>query len=370
VTSTAIASTLRPPAHDAPLFHVGRTFVHPAFDVLVIGGLLTLPIALWTALAGRSASAFIGMTFPVVALVCNQTHFAASTVRLYTKPETQADLPFLTMAFPLVTMAVTTAFVLFADRIGNHFYLLYLTWSPYHYAAQTFGLATMYCYRSGCRLDRHEWWAMRIACVVPFLQAFVAAAPIGSGLGWLVPYSTLVSDPRIFAVMTTSFTTLNWASFVLPVTVFGWITYRSRFDATVRTGADTARPGMPLVSLVLMLSNAVWWVLFPFWDALIWATVLHGLQYLGIMAIFYSDDALRRDSNRHGRTYHVVALLLMCTALGYALFECWPRAYMLAGFGQVESTLMVLAAINIHHFIVDRYIWRIRKDHNYATVVA
>jgi hypothetical protein len=45
-------------------------------------------------------------------------------------------------------------------------------------------------------------------------------------------------------------------------------------------------------------------------------------------------------------------------------------AYMLAGFGEVESTLMVLAAINAPHFIVDRYVWRIRKDPTYSTVVA
>jgi hypothetical protein len=370
MTSTAIANAIPTPAARLPILNVGRTFVHPMFDLFVIGGLLTLPIALWAAFANQSASAFIGATFPVIALVCNQAHFAASTVRLYTKPRTYQDLPFLTMGFPLVTIAVATAFVAFADRVGNHLYLLYLTWSPYHYAAQTFGLATMYCYRSGCRLDRSEWWAIRIACVVPFLQAFIAGAPVGSGLGWLVPYATLVSEPRVFGVVSASFTALNTASFALPIALFGWIAYRSRYAPALRAADGSRRPGMPLMSLVLMLSNAAWWVLFAYWDALIWATVLHGLQYLGILSIFYSDDALRREGNQHGRSYHVSVLLLVCVALGYGLFQCWPRAYMLAGFGQVESTLMVLAAVNIHHFVVDGYIWRIRKDHNYATVVA
>ena len=149
MTTAAIASTVAAPAEHTPLFEVGRTFVHPAFDMLVIGGLLTLPIALWAALAGQSASAFIGVTFPVIALVCNQAHFAASTVRLYTKPRTYEELPFLTMGFPLVTIAVATAFVAFADRIGNQLYLLYLTWSPYHYAAQTFGLGPNHPARHG-----------------------------------------------------------------------------------------------------------------------------------------------------------------------------------------------------------------------------
>jgi hypothetical protein len=32
--------------------------------------------------------------------------------------------------------------------------------------------------------------------------------------------------------------------------------------------------------------------------------------------------------------------------------------------------LLVIAIINIHHFIVDRYIWRLRKDRNYRHVVS
>jgi len=354
-----------------PRVRVGRTFVSPTFDLMVIGGLLTLPIALWAAFAGHSAAAFIGgASFPLITLVCNQAHFAASTVRLYTKPRTREDLPFLTMGFPLVTIAVVTFFVVFAERFGSHLQALYLTWSPYHYASQTFGLATMYCYRSGCPLDRREWWALRLTCLLPFLHAFLAGAPVGSGLGWLVPYSTLVANPRVYDVMTTTFSTLAWTSLGVPVALFAWMALRARPTAGAGVEGGPVRAGMPLISLVLMLSNAVWWVLFRYWDAIVWATVLHGLQYLGIMSIFYADDSLRAEGNRHGRAFHVVVLLATCTALGYALFQCWPRAYMLAGYGQVQSVFLVAAAINVHHFIVDRYIWRIRKDRNYRTVVA
>ena len=55
-------------------------------------------------------------------------------------------------------------------------------------------------------------------------------------------------------------------------------------------------------------------------------------------------------------------------ALGYLLFYVWPFAYRLAGFGLAESMLLCAAVINIHHFIVDRYIWRLRRDSNYRVV--
>jgi hypothetical protein len=34
-----------------------------------------------------------------------------------------------------------------------------------------------------------------------------------------------------------------------------------------------------------------------------------------------------------------------------------------------DAAQLTVAVINIHHFIVDAYIWRLRKDPNYRTVV-
>lgn len=349
-----------------PAFSIGRTFVHPLFDLFVIGGLLTVPVALFTTLQAGSAAAFLGVAAPVIFLFCNQAHFAASTFRLYTKPRSFQDLPFLTMGFPAVTFLVVAGFIAFADQVGHHFQALYLTWSPYHYAAQTFGLASMYSYRSGCRLDERERWMLRAACLLPFGRAFIGGAPFGHGLGWFVPYMTLVGNDTRFAVMSGILQTFGWASMLAPLAFFVLMAYRSR------TVADEggSRAGLPLLAVVLMLSNAAWWSLFPYWDAVVWATILHGIQYLGIMAIFHSQEQVQRPDNRHGRAWHVGVLLLTCIALGYGLFQCWPRAYMWAGYGKVESMYMVIAAINIHHFIVDAYIWKIRKDPNYRTVVA
>jgi len=55
--------------------------------------------------------------------------------------------------------------------------------------------------------------------------------------------------------------------------------------------------------------------------------------------------------------------------LAYGLFYCLPRGYALLGFGYAESLLLAFAAINVHHFIVDAFIWRLgRSDNNRAIV--
>jgi hypothetical protein len=43
--------------------------------------------------------------------------------------------------------------------------------------------------------------------------------------------------------------------------------------------------------------------------------------------------------------------------------------YVHAGFDPSLTPQLAVAVINIHHFIVDAYIWRLRKDPNYRTVV-
>lgn len=365
-----MAATTLPPRAPGVGITVGRTFIGPGFDVMIIGGGLTIPIALWTSLHGASALAALGASFPIVALIVNQAHFAASTVRLYTKPNSFRDLPFLTMVFPVVTLAVLTGFIFFANSIGWHLQALYLSWSPYHYAAQTFGLATMYCIRSGCRLDPFERNLLRLTCLLPFFKAFLDGAPGGYGLGWLVPFSLVRAHALAFDSYLMSRSVLGVLTLAAPVALFVGIHSRRRAASLDASEGGSAQPAMPLISLFLILSNGVWWVLFSYWDALAWATVLHGLQYMAIIAIFYADDRMRAPTNRHGRPFHMAVLYAICIVVGYALFQCWPRAYMLAGFGMVESMLLVVAVINIHHFIVDGFIWKIRKDRNLKTVMA
>ncbi len=60
----------------------------------------------------------------------------------------------------------------------------------------------------------------------------------------------------------------------------------------------------------------------------------------------------------------MVWFYLASLLLGFGLFHGWPHVYVWAGRGLAESMLLTVATINLHHFIVDAYIWRLRKDPN------
>ena len=342
---------------------LGKSFVHPLFDYLLIGGGLSLLVAtlvVWSAPVdsqGVAKNLPMHIRFawiPVVILLSNSAHFASSTVRLYSKPGTFQALPFLTMGFPLVCLLVTTACMMYPGDLGAHLNSLYLTWSPYHYAAQAYGLAVMYSYRSGCQLSLNDKRLLRWTSMLPFF--FMCVGGEGVGLYWVLPEAWMAHPSVDGGVMFFKRWIFPLLIFALPVALF------------FKIWVSDQKP-LPLISLLILITNGCWFITFNYLQAFTLATIFHGIQYLSIVLIFHVRDQKQRPTNRYGTLYHVLWFYGVSLVLGYGLFHCLPWAYRLAGFGVVESMLLVAAAINIHHFIVDAYIWKLGKKDSNRTIV-
>ena len=336
-------------------FPVGRTFLHPVLDYLLIGGGLSLLLVpLLPASGNLYAGSAAATSIPVIVLMCNSAHFAASTVRLYSKPGAMADWPFLSLGFPLLTLVVLTAAIGFSALVGQNLNALYLTWSPFHYAAQTFGLSVMYCYRSGRQLSVADKRLLRAVCMLPFLYAFTVSDR--SGLRWFVEPSTFAELPWLGEATQAVAQVLRVLAIAAPIALVAWRSLRGR-------------PALPLIVPLLCVTNGIWWVVFPYLDAFIWATVFHSVQYLVIVCIFHVRDHPTRPDSQRGKLFEAARFYAMCLGLGYGLFHLLPYAYVLAGFRLSESMFMVLVAINLHHFIVDAFIWKVSKGGNYRIAV-
>lgn len=330
----------------------GRAFIHPVFDYLIIGGGLSLAVGFLVLALGVNLGVQANF-FAALVVVSNGAHFAASTVRLYTRPDATRTLPFLTIAFPLTAIAVGSAAIMVPEPAGFLLFALYQLWVPYHYSAQAYGLSAMYAYRYGCELDQAQRRLVRWACFMPFVWGLLQ--PQG-GVGQVLRFAGYADFPALEPLRAAASAALALLVFATPPTVFVWLTRRDRLP-------------LPLISLLIPASNAVWWTLFTYMDAFLWATVFHGAQYLAIVLVFHVKDRLRLPGNRHRWPYHTLTFYGVCLALGYALFHVWPHAYALAGFNLEKSMLLVTAVVNLHHFVVDAYIWRLRKDPNYRNVV-
>ena len=80
-------------------------------------------------------------------------------------------------------------------------------------------------------------------------------------------------------------------------------------------------------------------------------------------------EQTRQPENRRGWAFHVGIFYGASVALAYGLFVLWPDAYVALGYERMLTAQLVVAVINIHHFVVDAYIWRLRRDPNLRTVV-
>jgi hypothetical protein len=341
--------TLGHPA--GPAWPLGRTFVSPAFDLAFIGGGLSLVFGVVLYASGLR---FSMADLSLVMLFGNFAHFASSTVRLYSKPDALRTLPrALTLWLPIAVLLLFTGVLLHAGWLVPYIFAVFVIWSPYHYSAQTYGLAMMYAYRSDCALTDAEKRAVWWACLVPFLWSLLrpdaGVAPILHGLGFR-------SVPTFEQVRWSTSLLLSALSLVTPVVVI--LRLKARAGVT-----------LPLMSVMIVMTNAIWWTFFNYINAMWWAAVFHGVQYLAIVTIFHVKERMRAEGNRFGAVAHSVMFYGACVVAAYVLFVLWPDSYVLAGFDPALTPQLTVAVINIHHFIVDAYIWRLRKDPNYRTVV-
>lgn len=328
---------------------VGRCHLHPLLDYSLVGGGIAIPVF--------AALYFFPGLIPTneqlrwqVFLFVNAAHFAASTVRLYTKPGAKEAFPFLSWWFPVICL-LAAGVGLYWPLVGNHLEALYFTWSPYHYAAQTYGLAVMYAMRSGARLEQRDkmqiWWV----CLLPFLYAFFTAQE--SGFGWFVDREWLSSVPALSIVHQGTVGVLTLAIFALPCSLF-WQLHRMRGK------------NVPLISLLLQLTNGIWWLATDYPSAWWWAAMFHSIQYLMIVMALHASEQMARTKASNANPldhpiFHAGVFYGMSVLLSAFLFFGVPLAYVWLGFDATKSFWIIVVVINLHHFIVDGFIWRTKS---------
>jgi hypothetical protein len=322
---------------------IGRAFVSPAVDILLIGGGLSLLATLVIVLVpGIARPADAGLMAWVI-LLSNSAHFAASSTRLYARPGVSRAMPWLAIALPFVFAGVFAVGLAWPTSLAPALETLYLTWSPYHYAAQAYGIAIYYAHRAGVRTSGADRNALYYVALIPFLYMLArgitkhfpaSAGPLPSsahpfgGIGGLLAMTGLLA----------------------PLVLYAHVWRRD------------GRP-LPLLSLLPLVSNGVWFFVLDPLDAFLWATIFHGLQYLVLVLAFHASArraAQPATAPAPGVLGPVLGFYLVSVALGYTLFVLVPAAGVALGGSYVDSRLLAVSLVNIHHFIVDARIWRLR----------
>jgi tetratricopeptide (TPR) repeat protein len=330
---------------------------NPGLDLIVGCGAWSAPLLLLSYFSAASSARAWSVAFYVLALFFNYPHYMATIYRAYHRSEDFQKYRIFTVHITAL-MLLTLLLSHFWLRLLPWIFTIYLTWSPWHYSGQNYGLFMMFARRAGADPDKSARRALYGAFVVSYLILF---------LGFHTGPST---DP-LFLSLGIPAVVSRWEQIILMVAFVGL----STFGLSRLASATGWRKLIP--SLTLFSSQFLWFLL-PAAISLIKGleipqnryssgvlAVMHSAQYLWITSYYArreaSGETSSETSNKPGRNWRPLAYFGVLVVGGIALFVPGPWLASRAFHHDFTASFLIFTAlVNIHHFILDGAIWKLR----------
>lgn len=331
------------------------------------GGLYLLFFVAQTAAGPALRSALPLSLLPFLTLLLGSPHYGATVMRAYSTAAMRRRHAFAAFG---ATGLIAAAFVtgLHVPLVGSILVTLYLSWSPWHYSGQNYGVAMMLLRRGGVAVDPSTARWLRASFVLSFLVVLLS---LNGASGTTQQAAIGDFEGSIYTLLSLSIP-LGIRDPLMLGAIIAWL--GATATAIVRLGRSGAlRAAGPAVMLIGI--QALWFLLpasVVVWPALaglepfdpahrgyafMWVAVGHFLQYLWIAT--WSGASPTRPASR--LRYLAQALLVGVSVwtlptLVFAPDLLGPLPYDL-GLG-----LLAAAAVNLHHFVLDGVIWRLRDE--------
>jgi tetratricopeptide (TPR) repeat protein len=321
----------------------------PWLDLIVGCGAWSVPLLLLSYSSLASSTRAWSVAFYALALVFNYPHYMATIYRAYHREEDFHKYRFFTVH--------TTAVVVLTILL-SHFWLgmlpwiftLYLTWSPWHYSGQNYGLFIMFARRAGANPNNSERRALYGAFIVPYLILFLG-------------FHTGASSDPLFISLGIPTQAGRWGQIslgaaFLALSAYGW---RRLLRST---------EWRKLLPCLTLFSSQFLWFLLPAAMTLIKGIEIPQSRYsTGVLAIMHSAQYLwitsyyaRREAKQlAGGSWRPSAYFGLMMAGGIVLFVPGPWLASRVFHHDFTASFLIFAAlVNLHHFILDGAIWKLR----------
>lgn len=352
----------------APSRAAGRWLFGPLADLLLGCGLGYALVFVGLSLAGPQIRGIEPVTLIPFLLVtfAGVPHYGATLLRVYERAEDRRAYVFFTVyasAFVWLVFAVGLHWI----AIGSLMLTVYLTWSPWHYTGQNYGLMVMFLRRRGVPLDpaTKRWIAASfwLSYAMTFLTMHAvlpttAYAP-ASYAGTAYRFLSLGIDDAIRVPLLVGVS----AGYALCLLLAG---SRLLHRASL---ADLAP------SLLLVASQALWFIV-PIatreWQigwlahldplglenaaySFLWIAAAHSIQYLWVTT--YYAGAGPRPTGK-------VRFLGKTLLAGAAIWTVPTLIFAPGLLGRIPFegglALLTASAVNLQHFLLDGAIWKLR----------
>lgn len=345
--STAVETLSAPRTTTAP-----RPWIYGPWVDLVVGcGAWSAPllaVAAWLTPANTHGWA---VGFYLLAIVFNYPHFMATIYRAYHTREVFEKYKFFTLHVTLL-LAATAIVMHTSPHLFPWVFTLYICWSPWHYTGQNYGLMMMFVRRSNASVTSNERQWLHAAFWASYLMLLASFETGGS------------SDPLILSLGLP-------AKITLPVRVALGATFAAFVFLGFRTLVQRTSLRAMAAPLVLAVTQFLWFVLPTLlelhasyqipqtrYSSGILA-VLHSAQYLWITSYYQQREA--RSEGQSG--WRLATYFITLMAGGIALFIPGPwLVSRIFHYDFTTSFLIFTALVNIHHFILDGALWKLRDS--------
>ena len=351
-------STARTPAASPWLFG-------PARDLLLGCGLLYIVAFVALTLAGDAVRSVLPLGLAILPITfLSLPHYGATLLRAYGSGDDRRRYRFFTVWTTAVLVAIF-AWSVRDVRVGSLFATVYITWSPWHYAGQNFGVGMMFLRRRGVDVTpwarRLVWWSFALSYALTFL-ALHGAARGASYAPDEFDATALAFVPLEIPYDVPSVAMITVATAYAAVTVAAFVLLARR------------TPKRNLVPLaVIVVTQALWFSVptlarhagrlggvDPFSTdhahyVFIWIASAHAVQYLWITSYY----AVKSGGVRRHARFLVGSLLAGAAAWTLPALVFAPGALGRLPY-DYGLALTVSAFVNLHHFVLDGAIWKLR----------
>ena len=288
----------------------------------------------------------------------NSPHYGATLVRTYEAREDRRKYALfcahITLAL-LVLLFFSTRNVWLASLVIT----AYITWSPWHFSAQNYGLSMMFLHRRKVEVDAGTKRLFHASFAFSALLAMLALHS-GPNVSVYVPQTLpLANTPVILHPPLPS--GLAHAIFGVALAGYAGCLIAVGWRLRGRTRLRALGPALILVStqaLWFTVPSLLYYAGTPARNlvfAAIWISTAHSVQYLWISAYFG-----RRSQKPASVDRFLLKSFVAGAGLSGALFLLLGPQALGRTAADVGLAATIFAAINLHHFILDGAIWKLR----------
>lgn len=341
----------------------------PLPDLLLGCGLLYALLFLAFAVFGSSLRA-LQPTYliPALILLVSMPHYGGTLVRVYDQRRDRRSYAIFSV---WATLLIAAFFVwgAFSTLVASWLFTVYITWSPWHYTGQNYGLAVMFLRRREVPITAGVKRLLYACFVLAFLLTFLV---FHSAMG-VIDYNTNQTENARIAFLPLGIPpALHRVLFPLAAAA-----YLGTLIACAALLLRRARARDLVPAAALVLTQALWFSI-PFAvryfdaptgvepldllhnrieDYFKWVALGHAAQYLWVTSYYARGSGSWQGFPRYfGK---VLASGVAIWTLPVLFFAPLVRGhYEYAG----GLALLVASVVNIHHFVLDGAIWKLRNS--------